>query len=181
MRWFRMRPRHLLPRPVMHLRATLLALVALPALAACGGRPPPPPPPPAPVAVPVDSLELARQARAEAQRWFDAGTRLGRQGRWAEAEASYRRAVVAYGADPTYHFALSAALLNQTRLNDAADAFREGIDVEEASPTPNHRLLAEDYERLIQILLRAGRTDLVDAARDRQRYHRDLRDVTMPR
>src|SRR5206468_13091863 len=146
--------------PHVHRPSALLILLALPALAACGGRPLPPPPPPAPVAAaPVDSLELVRQARADAQRWFDEGTRLGREARWGEAEAQYRRALAAYPADPTYHFALASALLGQARVSEAADAFQAGIDLEEASPTPNHRLMAEDYERLIQILTRAGRLE----------------------
>jgi tetratricopeptide (TPR) repeat protein len=122
-------------------------------------------------------MELLRQARADAQRWFSEGTRLGRQGQWTQAEAQYRRAVAAYPADPAYHFALANALLGQLRVNEAADAFQAGIDLEEASPTPNHRLMAEDYERLIQLLTRAGRAEQAQAARDRQRYHRELRDA----
>jgi tetratricopeptide (TPR) repeat protein len=161
----------------MHPRKSFAALLALPALAACGSRPLPPPPPPAPVAAPVDSMELLRRARMDAQRSFDEGRRLGLQGRWQEAEAQYRRALAAYLADPTYHFALSNALLGEARVSDAADAFQAGIDLEESSPTPNHRLMAEDYERLIQILTRAGRLDQAQAARDRQRYHRELRDA----
>jgi tetratricopeptide (TPR) repeat protein len=163
-------------------RSTLavLAFAALAALAACGA-PAPPPPAPVPVVVAVDSTEIVRQQRVQAQGWFDQATRLGRQARWGEAIALYRRAVAAAPDEATYHFGLSSALLGSGSLGEAADAFQAGIDVEERADAPNHRLLAEDYERLIQILTRAGRTDLIGPARDRQRYHRELRDVLLPR
>jgi thioredoxin-like negative regulator of GroEL len=156
-----------------------MAVVAATLVAACGG-PPPPPPAPAPVAAPVDSAALARSARERAQGDFDAATRLVRQGQWAQADALFRRAISAAPDEATFRFGLANELLAAGRVSEAADAFQAGIDVEENAAVPNHRLLAEDYERLIQILTRAGRTDLIPAARDRQRYHRELRDVVSP-
>jgi tetratricopeptide (TPR) repeat protein len=148
-------------------------------LAACGA-PPPPPAAPAPVVAAPDPAVLRRAARATAQADFDEATRLVRQGRWSEAEARYRRAVAAVPDEATFRFGLANGLLASGRVNEAADAFQAGIEVEENAAAPNHRLLAEDYERLIQILTRAGRTDQIAAARDRQRYHRELRDVLTP-
>ncbi|HET6763784.1 MAG TPA: tetratricopeptide repeat protein [Longimicrobiaceae bacterium] len=164
----------------MSLSRSAAAVLAFAMLAACGGRRPPPPAP-APLAAPVDSTEIVRLQRVQAQAFFDQATRLGRQARWGEAVALYRRAVAAAPDEATYHFGLSSALLGGGSLGEAADAFQAGIDVEERATVPNHRLLAEDYERLIQILTRAGRTEAIGPARDRQRYHRELRDVLLPR
>lgn len=154
------------------------AVLALLTAAACGS-PPPPPPAPAPVAAP-DSAALARAAEASARRWFDEGVMLGRQGRWPEAEQRYRRAAAALASEPTYRFALASALLAQDRVPEAADAFQAGIDIEERAPQPDHTLLAEEYERLIQILTRLGQQDRIAAVRARQQYHRELRDVLPP-
>lgn len=156
-------------------RALVLALLGL---AACSqARTPPPAPPPG--ALP-DSATSARAAEAEARRWFDEGVLMGRQSRWTEAEQRYRRAIAARGTEPTYRFALASALLAQNRVSEAADAFQAGIDLEEKAPNPDHALLAEEYERLIQILTRLGQQDRIAVARDRQRYHRELRDVLPP-
>jgi tetratricopeptide (TPR) repeat protein len=157
----------------------LAAASLLLAMAACGPKPLPPAPAPA-AAAPLDSAALDRMSETTARQIFDEGTALARQGRWREAEARYRQAIATRPSEPTYPFALAAALLSQQRVADAAVAFKAGIDAEEAAPLPNHRLLAEDYERYIQILTRAGRAEDIPAARDRQRYHREIRDAQLP-
>jgi len=160
----------------------LLACLAL-ALAACVPRPPavvapPPLPPPAPT---VSPEEEARAREAQAQRLWEQGTLSGRQGRWSEAERLYRQAAALRPAHPTYHMALATALLQQGRESDAADAMLAGVRAEEALPRPNHRVLAVDYERLIELLERLDRLDEARTARERQRFHRTMRDATPPR
>lgn len=162
----------------MHSRsaAFLLAL----ALAGCVPRPvvlPPPPPPPAPVVVPEET-EGDRVERAS-RLWND-GTMLGRQGRWAQAERAYREAVTLSPDSATYQMALATALLQQQRDSEAADALQAAIRLEEAAPSPNHTVLAVEYEQLIQILERVNRLDEARAARERQRLHRMLRDAQPP-
>ena len=163
-----------MPRPA---RAAVLALAL--AAGACV-QPPPPPPAPPPVAPAADPAAEAAAARQRARRAFDEGVALGRQSRWREAEDRYRAAVRAAPDEAQYHFALSTALAGQARVWEAADAFRDGIEVEERAPRPNHRLLAQEYERLIQLLQQVNRTEDVDAARARQAYHRQMRDAALP-
>ena len=170
-----MRPKYLLTALALLLAATACAprkpVVAPPPLPA--PAPPPPPPP---------SAEEVNRARvAEAQRWWQEGVAAGRQGRWYDAERLYRQAVSARPGLPTYHMALASALLQLGRDNDAATAMLAGIRAEEALPQPNHRVLAVDYERLIQLLERAGRLDEARTARERQRFHRMMRDAAPPR
>ena len=155
-------------------------LVALLALSACVPRPvvlPPPPPPPPPPPV-VEETEADRSARA--QELWTSGTMLGRQGRWAQAERAYRDAVALQPDSEGYQLALTTALLQEQRDSEAADVLLGAIRLEEAAPSPNHRVLAVDYERLIQILERVDRLDEARAARDRQRLHRMLRDAQPP-
>ncbi len=165
----------------MHRRALTAVLITL-ALAACG--PPPPPPPPAPLPPPAPALtdaELAAEKAARAQRLWEEGTAFGRQARWAQAERSYREAATLQPDSATYGMALASALLQQGRDGEAADALLAAIHAEEAEPSPNHRVIAVDYERLIQTLERANRLDEARAARERQRLHRMLRDTSPPR
>jgi thioredoxin-like negative regulator of GroEL len=158
-------------------RALLLPLLA----AACMPRPvvlpPPPPPPPPPLEAPAetDAERIVRGHRL----WEDA-TQLGRQGRWTQAERLYRDAIAISPDSATYHIALSTALLQQQRDSEAADALLAGIRLEEAVPNPNHRVLAVEYEQLIQILERVNRLDEARIARDRQQLHRMLRDAQPP-
>lgn len=155
-------------------------LVALFALAACVPRPvvaPPPLPPPPPPPV-VEETEADRTARAH-QLWTS-GTAFGRQGRWAQAETAYREAIALRPDSVAYQLALTTALLQQQRDNEAADVLLGAIRLQEAAPSPNHRLLAVDYERLIQILERVNRLDEARTARERQRLHRMLRDALPP-
>jgi len=163
----------------MHRRALAAVLLTL-ATFAC--TPPPPPPPPAPLPPPpapsVEELEAEKSVRAQ-QMWNE-GTSFGRQGRWAQAERSYREAATLRPDSATYHMALATALLQQGRDSDAADALLAGIRAEEAETPPNHRLIAVDYERLIQTLERANRLDEARSARERQRLHRMLRDTAPP-
>jgi thioredoxin-like negative regulator of GroEL len=160
-------------------RSTLL--VALLALSACVPRPaaaPPPLPPPPPPPPPPVETEEDRTARAY-RRWSE-GTELGQQGRWAQAERAYREAIAARPDSVGYQLALATALLQQQRDSEAADVLLGAIRMEEAAPSPNHRVLAVDYERLIQILERVNRLDEARAARERQRLHRMLRDAQPP-
>jgi tetratricopeptide (TPR) repeat protein len=146
-------------------------------LAACGGHAvvlPPPAPPPAPEVSP-ELLEAAQTQRAH-DLW-DQGTALGRRGQWAQAEQAYRQAVALRPDSVTYRMALTTALLQEGRDSDAADALLAAIRLEEAAPTPNHGLIAVDYERLIQILERVNRLDEARTARERQRFHRMMRDA----
>jgi len=163
----------------MHRRALTAVLLTL-ATFACAPPPPPPaplpPPPPAPTAE-----EMAAERATRAQRLWEEGSAMGRQGRWNQAERAYREAVTLLPDSATYHMALATALLQQGRDSDAADAMMAGIRAEEAETPPNHRLIAVDYERLLQILERVNRLDEARSARERQRLHRMLRDTTPPR
>ncbi len=125
--------------------------------------------------------ETEEQKTARAQRLWEEGTTMGRQGRWPQAERSYREAAGLRPDSAVYHMALANALLQQFRYNEAADALLAGIRAEEAEPRPNHRVIAVDYERLIQTLERANRLDEARTARERQRLHRMLRDTAPPR
>jgi tetratricopeptide (TPR) repeat protein len=163
----------------MH-RPSRAAVLALALAAAACVQPPPPPPAPPPLAAAPDSAAAQRAARAGAQRAFDEGVALGRQSRWREAEERYRTAVRGAPDEARYRFALSTALVGQARVWEAADAFRDAIELEERAPRPNHRLLAQEYERLIQLLVQVNRTEDADAARARQAYHRQMRDAAVP-
>lgn len=163
----------------MKLAGSLLAATFV--LAACVPRPvvlPPPPPPPLPPPPPPVETEAERAVRAH-DLW-NSGTALGRQGRWFQAERAYRDAVELEPDSVGYRLSLSTALLQQQRDSEAADALLAAIRLEEAAPSPNHRVLAVDYERLIQILERVNRLDEARAARERQRLHRMLRDAQPP-
>lgn len=163
------------------MRFVLSVFLAAALLAACTPRqpiaPPPPAPAPPPPPPPPSSEEVARASEADARSAWVEGTQLGRQGRWADAEARYRVAVRAQPANPTYHMALASALLQLGRDSEAADAMLAGIRAEAALPAPNHRVLAVDYERLVQLLTRLGRLDEARAATERQRFHRMMRDA----
>ncbi|HET7229465.1 MAG TPA: tetratricopeptide repeat protein [Longimicrobium sp.] len=164
----------------MHRRSLVAVLLTL-ATVACT---PPPPPPPAPLPPPPPALspeELAALNTVRARELWDQGTAFGRQGRWAQAERSYREAATLRPDSATYHMALATALLQMGRDSEAADALLAGIRAEEAEPEPNHRLIAVDYERLIQTLERVNRLDEARAAREKQRLHRMLRDTAPPR
>jgi tetratricopeptide (TPR) repeat protein len=149
-------------------------------LAGCQPRQPVAPPPPAPVPAPppVDPVAGERERDAEAHRSWEEGTALGRQGRWGEAEVRYRRAAALRPDSATYHLALADALLQQGKEDGGADALLAGIRVEERKQPPNHRVLAVDYERLIQLLTRLNRLDEARTARERQRFHRMMRDAS---
>lgn len=151
------------------------------ATSACGGRaavlPPPPAPPPAPAAT---SAELSAAADARAADLWRQGTVLGRQGRWIQAEQAYRQAVSARPDSVKYRMALSTALLQEGRDSEGADALLEAIRLEEAATPVNHALIAVDYERAIQILERVGRMDEARTARERERFHRMMRDAQPP-
>jgi tetratricopeptide (TPR) repeat protein len=166
----------------MQARRFLLAALSL-ALAACYPRqpvaPPPPPPPPPPVIV-ISAEEEARAQRIRAERLFEEGVSLGRQSRWAEAADRYRLAAEANPDDSRYPMALSQALLSQGREWEAADALQAAIRLDENAPSPNHRVLAVDYERLVALLTRLNRLDEARTAQERQSFHRRLRDAETP-
>lgn len=162
----------------MHRRALAAVLLTLGAFACT--PPPPPPPAPLPPPPPVVVEETDAEKGARAQRLWEEGTTLGRQGRWGQAERSYREAATLQPDSAVYHMALANALLQQFRYSDAADALLAGIRAEEAEQPVNHRVVAVDYERLIQTLERANRLDEARTARERQRLHRMLRDTAPP-
>lgn len=155
----------------------LSLVLSVVAVAACQPpRPvvlPPPPPPPAPSAE-----EAAAERAASAGRLWQEGTALGRQGRWAQAEQSYRQAVALEPDSAKYPLAQAGALLQLGRDGDAANALQAAIRIEEAQNPVNHALVAVDYERLIQVLERVGRLDEARTARERQRFHRMMRDAS---
>ncbi|MFL5386397.1 MAG: hypothetical protein ACJ8GN_28085 [Longimicrobiaceae bacterium] len=156
-------------------------LVAVLVLAACVPRPvvvPPPPPPLPPPPPPPVETEAERAVRAH-QIWT-AGVGLGQQGRWFQAERAYRDAIELEPDSAGYRHSLVTALLLLQRDSEAADVLLAAIRMEEAAPSPNHRVLAVDYERLIQILERVNRLDEARTARERQRLHRMLRDAQPP-
>ncbi|HEX8359389.1 MAG TPA: tetratricopeptide repeat protein [Longimicrobium sp.] len=158
----------------MKIRASILVL----ALAACTPPPPPRPlPPPLPPPVMMSPEDAERNAEMEARRSWEEATALGRQGRWTEAEARLRRAVQQRPSESRYHLALSNALVQQGRESEAADALWAGIRAQEAVQSPNHRVLVVDYERLIELLNRVGRSGDAQQARARQAEHRRLRDA----
>ena len=169
-------------RTTLDMRSRSALLFVTLAIAACGPPPRPapaplpPPPPPAPTAEEMEAEKTARAARL-----WNEGTLLGRQGRWQQAEQAYRTAISLRPDSVTYHMALTTALLQQGREGDAATALQGAIRLQEASPSPNHALLAVDYERLIQILERVGRLDEARVARDRERFHRMMRDAQRDR
>ena len=101
--------------------------------------------------------------------------------RWGLAERTYREAATLRPDSAVYHMALANALLQQSRYSEAADALLAGIRAQEAEQPVNHRVIAVDYERLIQTLERANRLDEARSARERQRLHRMLRDTAPPR
>ena len=159
---------------------TLTLVLLVSAGSAC--MPPPPPPPPAPVPLPpppppLTTEEMERTAEEQARRSWEQATALGRQGRWREAEGLLRTAVQQRPSNHTYHLALSNALVQQSRDSEAADALWAGIRVQEAVPSPNHRVLVVDYERLVELLTRVGRASEAQQARARQAEHRRLRDA----
>jgi hypothetical protein len=165
-------------------RRLFLAVCSIALLTACTPRrrvvvapPPPPPPPPAPVVTEAEA-NVARDL--EARRFWEQGTAQGRRGAWSQAADSYRRAAEIRPDSVVYHMALSTALVQQGRAWEAADAMRAGIQVAERRQPVNHRILAVDYERLIELLTRLNRLDEARAARERQRFHRMMRDSSPP-
>jgi thioredoxin-like negative regulator of GroEL len=156
----------------------ILALAAA-ALGAC--RPPPPPAPPAPAPLPAapppSSEEVERAGEEQARRSWEQATAMGRQGRWRDAEMLLRTAIQQRPSNPTYHLALANALVQQSRDSEAADALWAGIRAQEAVPSPNHRVLVVDYDRLVELLTRVGRAGDAQQARARQAEHRRLRDA----
>lgn len=164
-------------RVEMMIRSRIPLLLAVAMLGACTPHPvvlPPPPPPPAPVQTPE---EIAAERAARARQLWTEGTDFGKQGRWVQAERSYREAATLQPDSATYQSALATALLQQGRDSDAANALLAAIRVQEAAQPVNHAVLAVDYERVIQILERAGRLDEARTARERQRFHRMMRDA----
>jgi tetratricopeptide (TPR) repeat protein len=162
----------------MMIRSRISLLMAVAMLGACTPPPvvlPPPPPPPVPVQTPE---EIAAERVARARQLWTEGTNLGKQGRWVQAERSYREAATLQPDSATYQLALATALLQQGRDSDAASALLAGIRVEEAAQPVNHAVIAVEYERVIQILERVGRLDEARTARERQRFHRMMRDAT---
>ena len=155
-------------------RSTFAGVLLL-LLAACTQRTPPPapaplpPPPPPPVAEEPAAEERARTAWREA-------TALGRQGRWTEAEQRLREATRLDSTEATYHLALANALIQIGHHSPAADALLAAIRLEEARPSPNHRVLVVDYDRAIELLERVNRLDEARTARARQEAHRRERD-----
>jgi predicted Zn-dependent protease len=129
----------------------------------------------------MTAAEMEAEKAARANRLWEEGTAFGRQARWAQAERAYREAATLQPDSSTYGMALAGVLLQQGRDGEAADAMLAAIRAEEAEPSPNHRVIAVDYERLIQTLERANRLDEARSARERQRLHRMLRDTTPPR
>ena len=125
-----------------------------------------------------EEIEAERVARAR-QLWEE-GIQLGRAGRWFQAERSYREAASLQPDSAKYPMAQAAALLQMGRDSEAADALLAAIRVSEAARPPNHGVLAVDYERLIQVLERIGRLDEARTARERQRFHRMMRDAQPP-
>jgi tetratricopeptide (TPR) repeat protein len=161
-------------RMAMYRRNLSLMLLSL-SLAGCMPRPvvlPPPPPPPAPTRT-AEEIEAERTSQA-AGLW-ETGTAYGRMGRWAQAERAYRDAVALRPDSVRYQLALANALLQQQRDSEAADVLLGAIRLEAAAPSPNHALIAVDYERVIQILERDNRMDEARQARERQRFHRMMR------
>jgi tetratricopeptide (TPR) repeat protein len=166
----------------MQYRSLFAVVAAAWVLAACAPRrpmtPAPAPAPPPPVEAPVEA-DAARTARA--QRAWEQGTAMGRQGRWVDAETHYRQAAAARPDSSVYHMALANALLQQGKRDAAADAMLAAIRIDERKSPPNHRVLAVDYERLIGLLESLNRLDEARAARERQRFHRMMRDTATPR
>ena len=164
---------------MMKIRTLTFALLVA-GVSACT---PPPPPPAAPVPLPLPAApppsteEVERASEERARRSWEQATGLGRQGRWREAEALLRTAVRQRPLNPTYHLALSDALVQQSRESEAADALWAGIRAQEAVQSPNHRVLVVDYERLVELLTRVGRAGEAQQARARQAEHRRLRDA----
>ena len=165
----------------MQARRIFLALLPL-AAAACYPRQPvaPPPAPPPAIFIPAPSAEdEARAGRERAERFFAEGVGLGRQSRWAEAAERYRLAAQADPSDSRYPMALSQALLSQGQDWEAANALQAAIRLDENVTTPNHRVLAVDYDRLIALLTRLNRLDEARQAQDRLAYHRRMRDAAV--
>jgi tetratricopeptide (TPR) repeat protein len=157
------------------------AAAVLIAAASCTPRPryvpPPAPLPPAPTETPE---QAAAERATQAQAAWNEGTRLGREAHWPQAERQYRQAISLEPDSVKYQMALSTALVQQGRDSEAADVLQGAIRREETAPNPNHRLIAVDYERLIQLLERANRLDEARTARERQRFHRTMRDAAPP-
>ena len=156
------------------MKAILRSGAFLLVLAACTPRTPPPapaplPPPPPPAAPQPSEPERARAAWEEA-------TRLGRQGRWPQAEARLREAVRLDPDQQRYHLALADALIQLGYHSAAADELMAAIQIEESRAEPNHRVLVVDYDRLIELLERVNRLDEARSARGRQDEHRRRRD-----
>jgi tetratricopeptide (TPR) repeat protein len=146
---------------------------------ALGGCQPRMPVAPAPLPEPVVFAppEEAGAGVERARRAFEEGVLLGRQSRWSEAADRYRLAAEADPAEARYPMALSDALVAQGLHSAAADALSAALRIEEAAPRPSHRVLYVDYERLVRLLTRADRLDEARAARERQEYHRRMRDA----
>lgn len=168
----------------MSLRSKLhVAVLALALLPACTPRRPvvlPPPPPPPPAEPVLTDAQLEMQKDLDAHRLWQEGTAYGRRGDWRQAEASFRGAASTRPDSATYHQALATALLQQGKTWEAADAMQLAIRAAEARRPVNHRVLAVDYDRLIQLLDRLNRLDEARVARDRQRFHRMMRDSQQP-
>lgn len=116
-------------------------------------------------------LEMAR-ARAEeerqrrrvqlAQAHYSLGDTLNRQGRFKEAEAAYREAIVLKPDAPLTHINLGVTLTAQGRFQEAEAAFREALRLHPAS--------AMAHINLGNALYRQGRPREAEAA-----YHEALR------
>jgi hypothetical protein len=152
---------------------TACAAALLLGLAACMPRTPPPAPaplpPPPPAAPEPDAATRARTA-------WESSIRMGRQGRWLDAESYLRESVRLQPDSITYHLALANTLIQLSRHSQAADEMWAAIRLEEALPSPNYRVLVVDYDRLIALLDRVQRLDEARTARIRQDEHRRRRD-----
>ncbi len=163
------------------IRRRLSYLLFALSLAGCTPPPvviPPPPPPPPPERT---AEEIAAERAARARQLWEEGITFGRQGRWFQAERSYREGATLQPDSSKFPMAQATALLQMGRDPEAADALLAAIRLEEAGQPVNHGVLAVDYERLIQILERVGRLDEARTARERQRFHRMMHDAQPPR
>lgn len=164
----------------MQVRTILVLSIAISATACTPRQPVVAPAPPPPSVQPAPDLEAATRRR-EATTHFEEGIAFGRQGRWSEAAEAYAQAASLDASESRYQVARAEALLQSGHEWEAADALQAAIRIDEAAVSPNHRVLAVDYERLIRLLTRLNRLDEARTARDRQDYHRRLRDTAPPR
>jgi tetratricopeptide (TPR) repeat protein len=98
-------------------------------------------PQPAPVAqAPPKQKKVSEAARARADKYVESGDEAFRDQSYALALARYRRAIASAPDRAAWRFRAGQALVALGRYSDAAELFREGLEIDPAAPRGEMRL-----------------------------------------